>query len=45
MSLGMQIERLIFFFKHQKQRSKEENMKRKKKTFVIFCFNFFEEKL
>ncbi len=44
MSLKMQIEGLQFFFKHQKQRSKEENMKNKKRTFVIFCLNFFEEK-
>jgi len=44
MSLEMQVERLQIFFKHQKQRSKEENMKRRKKRFVIFCFNFFEEK-
>jgi hypothetical protein len=44
MSLEMQIEGLIFFFKHQKQRSKEKNMKKRKRTFVIFCFNFFEEK-
>jgi hypothetical protein len=43
MSLEMQIERLQIFSKHQKQRSKEENMKMKR-TFVIFCFNFFEEK-
>jgi hypothetical protein len=41
MSLEMQIEQI--FFKHQKQKSKKENMKRKKKTFVIFCTNFFEE--
>jgi hypothetical protein len=46
MSLEMQIEGLQIFFKHQKQRSKEEIMKKKKeKTFVIFRFNFFEEKL
>jgi hypothetical protein len=45
MSLEMWIEWLQIFSKHQKQRNKEENMKRKKKTFVIFCLNFFEEKL
>jgi hypothetical protein len=44
MSLEVQIEGLNFFSKHQKQRSKEENMKRRKRTFVIFCLNFFEEK-
>ncbi len=44
MSLEVQIEGLKFFSTHQKQRNKEENMKRRKKTFVIFCFNFFEEK-
>jgi len=42
-SLKVQIEGLQIFSKHQKQRSKEENMKRRKKTFVIFCFNVFEE--
>jgi hypothetical protein len=44
MALEMQIEGLQILFKHQKQRSKEKNIKRKKKTFVIFCLNFFEEK-
>jgi hypothetical protein len=44
MSLEVQIEGLQFFSKHQKQMSKEENMKRRKKKFVIFCFNCFEEK-
>jgi hypothetical protein len=44
MSLEVQIEGLQILFKHQKQRSKEKNIKRKKKTFVIFCLNFFEEK-
>jgi hypothetical protein len=44
MSLEVQIEGLQIFFKHQKQRSKEENMKRRMRTFVMFCFNFFEEK-
>jgi hypothetical protein len=43
MSLEVQIEGLQFFSKHQKQRSNEKNMKRKKRTFVIFCLNFFEE--
>jgi hypothetical protein len=45
MSLQVQIEGLQSFSKHQKQRNKEENMKRRKKTFVIFCLNFFEEKI
>jgi hypothetical protein len=40
----MQIEGIQIFFKQQKERSKEENMKRRKRTFVIFCLNFFEEK-
>ncbi len=44
MSLEVQIEGLQIFFKHQKQRIKEETMKRRKKTFVIFCFNVFEKK-
>jgi hypothetical protein len=44
MSLEVQIEGLQSFFKHQKQRNKEQNMERRKRTFVIFCFNFFEEK-
>ncbi len=44
MSLKMQIEGLQFFSKHQKQKSKKENMKRRKRTFVIFGLNFFEEK-
>jgi hypothetical protein len=44
MSLEMKIMGLQFFSKHQKQRSKEENMKKNRRTFVIFCFNFFEEK-
>ncbi len=44
MSLEVQIEGLQSFFKHQKQRNKEQNMKRRKRTFVIFCLNFFEEK-
>jgi hypothetical protein len=44
MSLEVQIEGLQIFSKHQKQRSNEENMKRRKKTFVIFCLNVFEEK-
>jgi len=44
MSLEVKIERLQNFSKHQNQKSKEENMKRRKRTFVIFCLNFFEEK-
>jgi hypothetical protein len=44
MSLQMRIEVLQVFSKCQKQRNKEENMKRKKRTFVIFCLNFFKEK-
>ncbi len=44
MSLEVQIEGLQIFSKHQKQRSKEENMKRRMRTFAMFCFNFFEEK-
>jgi len=44
MSLEMQIEVLQIFSKRQKQRYKEENMKRKKRTFVIFCLNVFKEK-
>jgi hypothetical protein len=32
MSLEIQIERLQFFSKHQKQRSKEKDMKRRKNT-------------
>jgi hypothetical protein len=44
MSLEVQIKGLQIFFKHQKQRNEEENMKRRKRTFVIFCLNFFEEK-
>jgi hypothetical protein len=44
MSLEVQIEGLQICFKQQKQKSKEENMKRKKMTFVIFCLNFFEKK-
>jgi hypothetical protein len=43
MSLKVKIEGLQFFSKHQKQRSKEENMKRRKRIFVIFCLNVFEE--
>jgi hypothetical protein len=43
-SLEVQIEGLRIFFKHQNQRNKGKNMKRKKRTFVIFCFNCFEEK-
>jgi hypothetical protein len=41
MSLEVQIEVLQIFSKHQKQRSKEENMKRRKNTFVLFCHNFW----
>ncbi len=44
MSLEVQIEGLQIFSKHQKQRRKEENMKKRKKTFVIFVLNVFEEK-
>ncbi len=44
MSLEVQIEGLQFFSKYQKQRTKEENMKRRKRTFLIFCLNVFEEK-
>jgi hypothetical protein len=44
MSLEVQIEGLQILSKHQKQRSKTENMKRRKKTFVIFCVNCFEKK-
>jgi hypothetical protein len=44
MSSEVQIEGLQIFSQHQKQWSKEENMKRRKRAFVIFCFNFFEEK-
>jgi hypothetical protein len=44
MSLEMQIEGLQIFSKHQKQKNNEENMKRRKRTFVIFCLTFFEEK-
>jgi len=44
MSLEVQIEESQFFSKHQKQRNKDENMKMKKRTFVIFCLKFFEEK-
>jgi len=43
MSLKVQIEGLQIFFKQQKQKSKEEKMKRRKRTFVIFCLNFFEK--
>jgi hypothetical protein len=39
----MQIEGIQILFKQQKERSKEENMKRRKRTFVIFCLNVFEE--
>jgi hypothetical protein len=44
MSLEVQIEGLQIFFKQKKQKSKEENMKRRKRTFVKFCTNVFEEK-
>ncbi len=44
MSLKVQIKGLQSFLKHQKQRSKEEKMKKRKKIFVIFCFNVMEEK-
>jgi hypothetical protein len=44
MSLEVQIEGSQFFSKHQKQRNKDENMNTKKRTFVIFCLSFFEEK-
>ncbi len=43
MSLEVQIEILQIFFKHQKKKNKEENMKRRKRTFVIFCFNFLKK--
>jgi hypothetical protein len=45
MSLEVQIEGLQSFSKHQKQRNKEENMMRRKRTFVIFCPNFLKKKL
>jgi len=44
MSLEMQIERLKFLSKHQKQRSKEENMKRRVKKqggYGLFCARGF----
>jgi hypothetical protein len=44
MSLEVQIEGIQIFSTHQKHRSKEKNMKKRKRTFVIFCLNFFEEK-
>jgi hypothetical protein len=44
MSLEMQSEGLQKNYEHQKQKSKKENMKRRKRTFVIFCFKVFEEK-
>jgi hypothetical protein len=44
MSLEVQIEGLQIFSKHQKERNKEENMKRSKRTFVIFCLKCFEKK-
>jgi len=43
-SLEMKFEGLQIFSKHQKQRDKEENMRRRKKTFVILCFNFLKKK-
>jgi hypothetical protein len=45
MSLELQIEGLQKISKHQKQRSKEENVMRRKRRFVTFCLNFFEEKI
>jgi len=42
MSLEMQIEGLQISSKHQKQKNMEENMKRRKRRFVIFCFKCFE---
>jgi hypothetical protein len=44
MSLNFQIEGIQIFYTHQKQRNEEENMKRRKNTFVIFWLNVFEEK-
>jgi hypothetical protein len=45
MSLEVQIGGLKMFFKHQKQRNKEENTRREGRGLLIFCLKILEEML